>query len=85
LYYNVNGSFNDFESAICHGASKEIISRPPDDFGTRALINWAKDLQEDRSFRKSAFQYYNTAEVIDRIYGRIVSGKPLWDKGTDQE
>lgn len=82
LFYNINGSFYDFEAAICHGTSREIISRPPDDWGTRALIRWTRDLQESRSFRKSAFLYYNTAEVIDKIYGRMVPGKPYWDEDT---
>lgn len=82
LFYNVNGSFYDFEAAVCHGTSKEIISSPPDDWGGRALIDWNKELQESRTFRKSAFQYYNTAEIIDRIYGREISTKPLWDEDT---
>ncbi len=85
LFYNVNGLPGEFEAAVCHESKKEIISRSDNEFGTRALIKWTKDLQEDRSFRKSAFLYYNTAEFIDRIYGRIVPGKPLWDKGTDQD
>ncbi|MGE5419941.1 MAG: Gfo/Idh/MocA family protein [Chloroflexota bacterium] len=82
LFYNVNGSFHDFETAICHGTKKEIVSRPPDDWGGRALVNWTKDLQESRSFRNSSFLYYNTAEVIDRIYGRNISLKPVWDENT---
>ncbi|HLN56863.1 MAG TPA: Gfo/Idh/MocA family oxidoreductase [Bacteroidales bacterium] len=82
LFYNVNGSFYDFETAISHGTSREIVSRPPDDWGGKALINWAKELQESRSFRKSAFLYYNTAEVIDRIYGRNLALKPVWDEDT---
>lgn len=80
LFYNVNGSFYDFETAICHGIKREIISSPPDDWTGRALISWARELQESRHFRKSAFLYYNTAELIDRIYGRIVSIKPAWDE-----
>lgn len=82
LFYNVNGSFYDFETAICYGTTREIVSRPPDDWGGRALINWTKELQESRSFRKSAFLYYNTAEVIDRIYGRNLAIKPVWDEDT---
>lgn len=83
LFYNVNGSFYDFETAICHGTKREVVSSPPDDWGGRALINWARELQESKEFRKSAFLYYNTAELIDRIYGRMVSIKPAWDEDTD--
>jgi predicted dehydrogenase len=70
LFYNVNGSFYDFEAALCHGTSRRIISQPPDDWGGRALIEWAKTLNESKDFKDSAFEYYITAETIDRIYGR---------------
>lgn len=70
LFQNVNGSFYNFEAALCHGTSKKIISFPPDDWGGRALTNWTLMLQEGSHFRNSAFEYYETARVIDRIYGR---------------
>lgn len=71
LFYNINGSFYDFEAALCHGTRKEIISHPPDEWGGRALIDWAVKLQESNTFRKSAMHYYDTARIIDRIYRRI--------------
>jgi predicted dehydrogenase len=71
LFYNINGSFYDFEAAHCHGTSRRVISRPPDDWGGRALIDWTRNLQNSRYFNNSAFQYYKTAEIIDRIYRRI--------------
>lgn len=80
LFYNLNGSGYDFEAAICHGSNREIISSPADNWSGKALISWARELQESREFRKSAFLYYNTAELIDRIYGRMVSIKPVWDE-----
>ncbi|HLN22143.1 MAG TPA: Gfo/Idh/MocA family oxidoreductase [Bacteroidales bacterium] len=83
LFYNVNGSFYDFETAICKGTSREIISKPPDDWGPRALINWTKELQADRHFKKDAFQFYNTAEIIDRIYLKAPVIKPVWYESAD--
>lgn len=80
LFYNVNGSFFDFEAALCHGTSREIISKPPDAWGGRAIVKWMHDLQEGRHFRSSAFRYYNTAEVIDRIYKKILMIKPAWNE-----
>jgi predicted dehydrogenase len=80
LFYNVNGSFFDFEAAFCHGTSREIISKGPDAWGGRALIKWAQDLREGRQFRSSAFKYYNTAEAIDRIYKKILMIKPAWNE-----
>lgn len=83
LFYNINGSFYDFEAAICHGTSREIISKPPDDWGGRALIEWTRKLQKDRHFNKNTFNYYNTAEVIDRIYRRNLTTKPAWYESAD--
>lgn len=68
LFYNIGGSFYDFEAALCHGTKRRIISQPPDEWGGRALINWTKALQESNSFRKEAFQYFEVADIIDRIY-----------------
>lgn len=82
LFYNVNNSFFDFETAVCHGTSREIICKPPDMWGGRALIKWANDLKEGRHFRESTFMYYNTAEVIDRIYKKILMIKPAWNEVT---
>jgi hypothetical protein len=71
LFYNVNGSFYDFEAAICHGTSRRIISSPPDDWGGRALIKLTRELQDDVKFRNTAFEYFRVAEVIDKIYKRV--------------
>lgn len=70
LFYNVNGSFYDFEAALCHGTSRKLISVPPDDWGGRAIRNWAHLLQESSHFRNSAFEFYESAGIIDRIYKR---------------
>ncbi len=67
-FYNVRGSFYDFEAALCKGTSKKIISCPPDEWGGKAIINWARTLQSSRLFNESAWQYYKIAEVIDKIY-----------------
>lgn len=83
LFYNVNGSFYDFETAICKGTSREIISTPPDDWGPRALIKWVQELQDDVHFRKESFLFYNAAEIIDRIYNNIPVVKPVWYESAD--
>lgn len=76
LFYNINGSFYDFEAAFCHGTSKKIISSPPDEWGGKALIDWTKSLQVSNVFRKSAFEYYETASVLDKIYKRQLLPQP---------
>jgi predicted dehydrogenase len=73
LFYNINGSFYDFEAALCKGTSRKIISSPPDNWAGRALIDWTRTLQTSNLFNNSSFQYYKTAEVIDRIYKRELS------------
>lgn len=70
IFSNTNGSFYDFETQLCYGTSSEIVSSPPDDWGGRALINWAEKLQVDNRFDESISGYEKVAEVIDRIYGR---------------
>jgi len=70
-FYNVNGSFYDFESALCHGTSQTIISSPPDDWGGRALIKWVKRLSVDKTFDNEINSYLMVAETIDRIYGKV--------------
>ncbi|HEX2920137.1 MAG TPA: Gfo/Idh/MocA family oxidoreductase [Bacteroidales bacterium] len=82
LFYNIGGSFYDFETAICRKTEREIISMPPDDWGGRALIQWTRDIQQNRHFRKDAFKYYNTSEVVDRIYRRAPTLKPAWYEST---
>ncbi|HEX2976174.1 MAG TPA: Gfo/Idh/MocA family oxidoreductase [Bacteroidales bacterium] len=77
LFYNINGSFYDFEAAFCHGTSRKIISTPPDDWGGKALIDWTRSLQVSTVFRKSAFEYYETASVLDMIYKRQLTPQPL--------
>jgi predicted dehydrogenase len=76
LFYNLNGSFYDFEAAYCHGTSRKIISSPPDDWGGKALIDWTRSLQISKNFRKSAYEYYETASVMDRIYRRQLTPQP---------
>ncbi|NJL95481.1 MAG: hypothetical protein HC915_18025 [Anaerolineae bacterium] len=39
-FYNVEGSFYDFWAERLHGAQREVLSAPPDDWGGRALLEW---------------------------------------------
>ena len=70
VFSNVNGSFYDFETCLCHGTTNTVISSPPDDWGGRALIDWTKKLQQSNRFDESVSSYEKVAEVIDSIYGR---------------
>jgi predicted dehydrogenase len=70
VFSNRNGSFFDFEARLNHGTSSAIISLPPDDWGGRALVAWAKKLQESSGFDEEVTSYEKVAAVIDNVYGR---------------
>jgi predicted dehydrogenase len=67
---NVNGSFYDFTAERFRGTARECICAPPDDWGGRAIVQWALRLARDPGFDPSADQLIAVADVIDAIYGR---------------
>jgi predicted dehydrogenase len=69
---NVGGSFYDFEALLIEGRQSERLSSPPDEWGGRALVRWARRLARDRSFDAEVEELIPVAELIDRIYGRPV-------------
>jgi predicted dehydrogenase len=66
---NVGGSFYDFEAWRYRGTGAELLARPPDEWGGRALGVWAERLAVDRSFDTTVEQHVHLAEVLDAIYG----------------
>jgi predicted dehydrogenase len=69
-FQNVNGSFYDFVTERFSGTSRTILSSPPDDWGGRAAVAWAKQLQQNRSFDLEVAHAIEVAAVLDAIYGR---------------
>jgi predicted dehydrogenase len=67
---NVGGSFYDLEALRLRGTATEVLVRPPDDWGGRALAAWAARLAADRGFDPAAGEHVRVAEVLDAIYGR---------------
>jgi predicted dehydrogenase len=67
---NVNGSFYDFVAERMHGTSRVELVQPPDSWGGRAIVAWAKKLGESADFDPSAARFVDVADVIDRVYGR---------------
>jgi len=68
LWRNVGGSFYDFELLACRGSQREVLSRPPDEWGSRALSNWVHRLAQDRSFDASALDLGRSADLIGEVY-----------------
>jgi predicted dehydrogenase len=68
---NVAGSFYDFVAERTRGTSCERLVDPPDAWGGRAIVAWAKQLAQSAQFDPSAQRFVDVAGVIDQIYGRV--------------
>lgn len=73
VFRNVNGSFYHFEAfRSVSKTSREQLSIPPDPWGGKAAIDWANRLARGEGFNKTAFEFIQVAEIIDRIYNREI-------------
>lgn len=70
---NVNGSFYDFVAERYRGTARETLAVPPDAWGGRAAVEWARRLAEGEGFDSEAERFIDVAAVVDTIYGR---GRP---------
>ncbi len=68
---NVAGSFFDFTATRFDGTQAMALSAPPDDWHGRAAAAWATRLARSPQFDADAAQFIRSAEVLDRIYGRV--------------
>jgi hypothetical protein len=67
---NLDGSFYDFRAERLHGTSRETLSLPPDQWGGRAAVDWARRLAAGQGYDIQAEKLVTLAEVLDEIYGR---------------
>lgn len=67
---NVEGSFYDFQAERMNGTSATILTAPPDDWGGRAAVDWARRLASGETFDPAAERLVDVAGVLDRMYGR---------------
>ncbi len=67
---NVDGSFYDFVAERYRGTSRETLASPPDAWGGRAAVDWAKRLATGARFDADAEKLIAVSRVLDRIYGR---------------
>jgi predicted dehydrogenase len=71
VFRNVNGSFYDFVAEHCRGTRVERLCGPPDDWGGRATVAWARDLAERGAGYDAAIErVFIVAETLDRLYDR---------------
>ena len=52
------------------GTRRECLASPPDAWGGRAVVEWARRLAEDATFDAEIERLQAVADVLDRIYGR---------------
>ena len=67
---NVGGSFYDFTAARFHGTQRFPLADPPDAWGGRAVVDWARKLAAGARHDKSIETLVQVAGVLDRVYGR---------------
>jgi predicted dehydrogenase len=67
---NVDGSFYDFAAARFHGTQRTPLADPPDAWGGRAIVDWARKLAAGARFDGQIETIVQVATVLDRIYGR---------------
>jgi predicted dehydrogenase len=67
---NRNGSFFDFVAERHHGTQRTLLAEPPDDWGGRAAVDWARRLGAGARYESGIESLLEVATVLDRIYGR---------------
>ena len=65
---NVAGSFYDFITTHNNGTQATTIAQPPEEWGGRAAVDWARRLAADPRFDAQAEEFVTTARALDRIY-----------------
>lgn len=69
LFSNVEGSFYDFVAERFEGAERFVLAEPPDRWGGRALVDWARRLAQGERFDPSGSEdLLEVARLIDAIY-----------------
>jgi len=67
---NIDGSFYDFIAERHDGTRSTVLSAPPDAWGGRAIVDWARRLGAGERYNPSIESAAEVAAVLDRIYGR---------------
>ena len=67
---NVEGSFYDFVAERFDGTRRTRLATPPDAWGGRAAVAWARRLACDPRFDPEIEHLTQVAQVLDAIYGR---------------
>jgi predicted dehydrogenase len=69
-FRNVDGSFYDFVAERYDGTRSVTLGGPPDAWGGRAAVAWARQLAQGQRFDPDVERLVSVARVLDAIYGR---------------
>jgi predicted dehydrogenase len=67
-FRNQHGSFYDFTTQAFNGTQQRNLSSPPDAWGGRALVDWARRLSRDPGFDPECQRLVDLARLLDRLY-----------------
>ncbi|GFO66523.1 hypothetical protein GMLC_01020 [Geomonas limicola] len=67
-FRNVEGSFYDFAAERFRGTSREALTAPPDDWGGRAAIAWARELASGGAYNPQAERLIDVAQALEAAY-----------------
>ncbi len=65
---NVNGSFYDFTVERFHGTRRETLASPPDAWGGRAAVAWARALARGGRYDPEVESIGKVQATLDRIF-----------------
>ncbi len=72
--HNRDGSFFDFAAYHHTGTARRLLAEPPDDWGGRALAEWARRLGQAEGHDPAAENFVQLSRIIDRIYAAALEG-----------
>lgn len=67
-FHNVGGSFYDFQMDVYHQNYTETIVTPPDDWGGKAIQDWAERLAVNYAFDPANHELVKAASLLEEIY-----------------
>lgn len=67
---NRDGSFYDFIAERFEGTRRTTLAEPPDAWGGRAIVAWARQLATGGRFDPAVESALQVAQTMDAIYGR---------------
>lgn len=67
-FYNTNGSFYDFKLDLHKQNTTETIVDQPDDWGGKAIQEWASKLAEGNHYDEANQELIQTATILEDIY-----------------